>query len=59
MDNTLAAPKTHCVSPSQPFAMQMLEDLRDLILAAAMGPNVSVILLNAVAQVHNSIDELN
>ncbi len=38
--------------------MQMLEDLRDLILAAATGLNVSVILLNAAAQANNSIDEL-
>jgi hypothetical protein len=38
--------------------MQMLEDLRDLILAAATGLNVSVILLNVAAQVYNSYNEL-
>ena len=57
MANTLALPKTHYVSPSQPFAMQMLRGCRDLILVAATVPNVFVTLLDAVAQVYNFIHE--
>ena len=57
MANTLALPRTHCVSPSQPFVMQMPRGLRDLILVAATAPNVFATLLDAVAQAYNLIDE--